>query len=69
MMPRVSGFDVVEELRRDESTRSIPIMVLTAKQLTEEEKKQLNGSVAATLERGSLGGPELVEWLTQLVRI
>lgn len=69
MMPGVSGFDVVEELRRDESTRSIPIMVLTAKQLTEEDKKQLNGSVAATFQRGSLGGPELVEWLTQLVGI
>jgi len=69
MMPGVSGFDVVEELRRDESTRSIPIMVLTAKQLTEEDKKQLNGSVAAIFQRGSIGGPELVEWLTQLVGI
>ncbi len=66
MMPGLTGFDVVETLRRDESTRSIPIMVLTAKQLTDEDKKQLNG-VAAVFERNSLAGPELIGWLRQLV--
>jgi len=67
MMPDVSGFDVVAELRRDEPTRSIPIMVLTAKELTDDDKKQLNGSVAAVFDRGSLGGPELIDWLHRLV--
>ncbi len=66
-MPEVTGFDVVEELRRDESTRSIPIMVLTAKELTVEDKKQLNGYVAGVFERKSLAGAELVDWLHQLV--
>jgi CheY-like chemotaxis protein len=66
MMPEVTGFDVVEALRGDASTRSIPIMVLTAKQLTNEDKKQLNGHVAAVLERNSLAGHELVSWLHQL---
>jgi signal transduction histidine kinase/CheY-like chemotaxis protein/CHASE3 domain sensor protein len=66
MMPEVTGFDVVEALRSDASTRSIPIMVLTAKQLTNEDKKQLNGHVAAVLERNSLAGHELVSWLHQL---
>jgi len=67
IMPGVSGFDVVEALRSDESTRSIPIMVLTAKQLNDEDKKQLNGYVAAVFERNSLAGPELIGWLRQLV--
>jgi signal transduction histidine kinase/CheY-like chemotaxis protein/CHASE3 domain sensor protein len=69
MMPEVTGFDVVEALRSEESTRSIPIMVLTAKQLTDEDKKQLNGHVAAVLERNSLAGQELVSWLRQLVGV
>jgi CheY-like chemotaxis protein len=69
MMPKVSGFDVVEAIRSDESTRSIPIIILTAKQLTEDDKKQLNGSVAAVFERESLAGPELIEWLHQLVEV
>jgi hypothetical protein len=50
-----------------ESTRSIPNMVLTAKELTDQDKQQLNGSVAAVFARGSLAGAELVDWLHQLV--
>ena len=67
MMPGVSGFDVVEALRSDSSTSSIPIMVLTAKQLTEEDKRQLSGQVAAVFERNSLAGPELIGWLHRLL--
>jgi signal transduction histidine kinase/CheY-like chemotaxis protein/CHASE3 domain sensor protein len=67
MMPGVSGFDVVEALRSDSSTSSIPIMVLTAKKLTDEDKRQLNGQVAAVFERNSLAGPELIGWLHKLV--
>jgi len=67
MMPGVSGFDVVEALRSDSSTSSIPIMVLTAKQLTEEDRRQLNGQVAAVFERNSLAGPELIGWLHKLL--
>ena len=69
MMPIVTGFDVVAALRSDDSTRSIPIMVLTAKNLTDEDKRQLNGQVAAVFERNSLAGAELIGWLHQLVGI
>jgi signal transduction histidine kinase/DNA-binding response OmpR family regulator/CHASE3 domain sensor protein len=67
LMPQVTGFAVVEALRRDEATRSIPIMVLTSKQLTNEDKRQLSGQVAAVFERDSLAGPELIGWLRQLL--
>lgn len=67
MMPAVTGFDVVEALRADESTRSIPIMVLTAKGLTEDDKRALNGHVAAIFERHSVAGAELVDWIRGLV--
>jgi CheY-like chemotaxis protein len=69
MMPEVTGFDVVEALRREESTRSIPIMVLTAKELTDQDKEQLNGYVAAVFERNSLAGPELIGWLKELLHV
>jgi CheY-like chemotaxis protein len=67
MMPEVTGFDVVEALRENESTRAIPIMVLTAKELTDEDKHQLNGFVAGVFERKSMAGAELIGWLHQLV--
>jgi len=67
MMPDVTGFDVVEALRIDDATRSIPIMVLTSKQLTKGEKAALNGCVAAVFERNSFAGSELVAWLRAFV--
>jgi CheY-like chemotaxis protein len=67
MMPGLSGFDVVEALRADEATRSIPIMVLTAKILTEADKKALSGQVAAIFERNSVAGTELTAWLRSIV--
>ena len=67
LMPNVSGFDVVEALGTEERTRSIPIMVLTAKVLTESEKTTLNRQVAAIFQRKSVAGAELTDWLRAIV--
>jgi PAS domain S-box-containing protein len=67
MMPDLSGFDVVEALRAEEATRSIPIMVLTAKTLTEDDKAGLNGEVAAIFQRNSVAGTELTAWIRGIV--
>jgi len=67
MMPELTGFDVVEALRAEEATREIPIMVLTAKTLTEDDKTALNGQVAAIFQRNSLAGTELTAWLRGIV--
>jgi PAS domain S-box-containing protein len=42
MMPEVSGFDVVEALQRDSNTAHIPILVVTAKQVTALDTATLN---------------------------
>lgn len=42
MMPEVNGFDVVEALRRNTTTACIPILVVTAKQITEQDRATLN---------------------------
>ena len=60
LMPDVNGFDVVEALSERDSTKSIPIMVLTAKHLTEAEIEQLNRHVSAILRRGSTGAVDLL---------
>jgi len=67
MMPGVTGFEVVEALREEEATKQIPIMVLTAKILTSEDKRLLSGHVAAVFQRNSVAGPELVAWLRGIV--
>jgi PAS domain S-box-containing protein len=42
MMPETSGFDVVDALQRDSATAHIPILVMTAKQVTAEDRAALS---------------------------
>ena len=42
MMPEVSGFDVVDALQRNTDTARIPILVVTAKQITAQDRATLN---------------------------
>lgn len=41
MMPGLNGFELVEKLHADPLTQSIPVIVLSAKMLTDEERKRL----------------------------
>ncbi len=45
MMPEVSGFDVVNALKGRKETGSIPIIILTAKVITTEDRQRLNSDV------------------------
>lgn len=63
MMPEVSGFDVVDALRAEAVTQSTPILVITAKDLTNEDKLRLNGRITALLQKGAFAAVELVAWL------
>src|SRR6185369_5159409 len=53
MMPEVSGFDVVAALHEDPATASIPILVVTAKQITAEDRERLNGYVMTIMEKAN----------------
>jgi PAS domain S-box-containing protein len=54
MMPDVSGFDVVEALSAHPETRRIPILVVTARQVTVEDRVKLNGFVTTIVEKAGL---------------
>lgn len=51
MMPGMDGFEVAEALRRRERTARIPILVLTAKLLTHEDRARLNGNVERIMQK------------------
>lgn len=53
MMPEVSGFDVVDALSRDAATAMIPILVVTAKFLTAQDRSLLTGQVRKILEKSA----------------
>ncbi|HEY71718.1 MAG: hypothetical protein B6I35_03220 [Anaerolineaceae bacterium 4572_32.2] len=60
MMPNVDGFAVLEAVKTDENTRSIPIIVVTAKDLTTEEREALSSGVEALLQKGIFEQHELL---------
>ena len=68
LMPEVDGFDVVEALSANEATKEIPIMVLTAKHLTEADIDQLNGRVSTILKRGTTGAVDLLGQLQVILK-
>jgi CheY-like chemotaxis protein len=67
MMPDVNGFEVVKALRADPVTNRTPIMILTARHLTNADKRNLNGHVSTILGRGSNSAADLLDHLRQLV--
>ena len=52
MMPVLDGFAVLEEMRKTETTRNIPVVVITGQSLTKEDMSRLNSGVASVLGKG-----------------
>lgn len=53
MMPEKNGFEVLSELRRDPAWALIPVVVLTSKDLTPDERAMLRGNVERILQKGA----------------
>ena len=67
MMPRMDGFEFVTELRRLQEWRSIPIIVITAKTLTNEDRLLLQGHVQKVLQKGDFNRDKLLAELREVV--
>jgi CheY-like chemotaxis protein len=67
MMPEMDGFEFLTEFRRNEGWRTIPIVVITAKDLSREERERLNGYVQKILQKGAHGRAELLAEVRELV--
>jgi signal transduction histidine kinase/CheY-like chemotaxis protein len=68
MMPDVDGFAVLESAKSDETTRSIPIIVVTAKNLTQKDHQRLNHRVDSLVQKGVLKQEELLEDMAAALR-
>jgi CheY-like chemotaxis protein len=60
-MPGIDGFGLVEELKLDPRTKHIPVVVVSAKDITAEERKRLNGHIEAVYQKGSLPTRKFVD--------
>ncbi|HEX9408034.1 MAG TPA: response regulator, partial [Methylomirabilota bacterium] len=67
MMPEMDGFDFAAELRRHEVWREIPVIVVTARDLSRDDHERLNGYVQRILQKGTHGRDQLLAEVRELV--
>jgi len=68
MMPEMDGFAVLDALQSDPETSEIPVIVLTAKELTPAEKRKLQGHIQSLMQKGDFLSDELLDEVRALLK-
>ncbi len=68
MMPEMNGFTVVDTLRENPRTADIPIIILTAKIVSADERKRLNGHIVAIAEKSGIDRAAFLSEVNRAVR-
>jgi PAS domain S-box-containing protein len=66
-MPEMDGFEFLEELRRHEAWRTLPVIVLTAKDLTAEDRLRLDGHVEKVFQKRGYSREALLAEVRDLI--
>ena len=66
LMPHTDGFEVVDRLRNDPQTASLPVVVLTAKTITSRDRELLNGRIDFIMSKSAIDLGQLAERLAQI---
>jgi signal transduction histidine kinase/CheY-like chemotaxis protein len=69
MMPEMDGFEFVNELRKNITWRSIPVVVVTSKDLTIEDQQRLEGRVQRILQKGAYSREALLSEIRDQVKL
>jgi adenylate cyclase len=67
MMPEMDGFQVVAEMQKHPAWRRIPVIVVTARDLTSEDRARLNSGIETILTKESFSPESLVDRVRQAV--
>jgi CheY-like chemotaxis protein len=67
MMPEMDGFELVAALQKESGWRDIPVIVITAMDLTAADRARLNSGIESVLVKNSFASNELVERIRRLV--
>jgi CheY-like chemotaxis protein len=68
MMPEMSGFEFIEEFKRDEKNAGIPVIVQTSKDLSAEEIETLEGHVQSIVQKSGSSQEELFGEVHDMIR-
>jgi len=68
MMPEVDGFSVLDGLKANPNTAPIPVIVVTAKELSQEENERLRGRIHALMQKGEFMNDEFMDEINSLIQ-
>ncbi|HKI86979.1 MAG TPA: response regulator, partial [Thermoanaerobaculia bacterium] len=68
MMPEMDGFEFLEHFHAREHKAAVPVVVVTAKDLTPEDRARLNGYVERVVQKSASSPEQMVQQITELVR-
>ena len=68
MMPEMDGFEFAERLRENKEWLDIPVVVITAKDLTKEDHSRLKGNVEAIMQKGSYSKNDLMSEIGERIK-
>ena len=68
MMPEMDGFEFAEKLRENKDWLDIPVVVITAKDLTSEDHNRLKGNVEAIMQKGSYSKKQLLSEVGERIK-
>jgi len=67
MMPEMDGFEVLDRLKQDPETANIPVIVASAKELTSNEKRRLEGQIQSLMQKGDFLNDEFLKEVRSLL--
>jgi CheY-like chemotaxis protein len=67
MMPEMDGFEFMDTLRNRAQGGHVPVIVITAKDLTAEDRRRLNGGVERIIQKGATSQREVLEMVRALL--
>ena len=68
MMPDMDGFEVIKRLRRSKKTKDIPILIVTAKELSKEEQEFLRENIQHIMIKGKFTKEELMRSIKETLK-
>ncbi len=69
MMPEMDGFSFIQALRENDAWRSIPVIVLTAKDITQADRQALGDVVQSIHQKRSLNQQEFLEEIHEFLSL
>jgi PAS domain S-box-containing protein len=69
IMPEIDGFEFLVELRKNEAWQTIPVVVLTSKDLAPDERRRLTGNVERILQKGAYSRDTLLREVRKAVAL